>query len=78
MKILFHVYNRLIMIILQYYALLLEFKFFLFLVSCPFTYIKGSLNISAHLSMKIILEDPNLVCKFFGNNFFDSNCGARP
>ena len=34
------------------------------------SYIKGSLNISAHLSMKIILVDPNLVRTFFGNNFF--------
>ena len=32
-------------------------------------YVKGSLNISAHLSMKIILVDPNLVRTFFGNNF---------
>ena len=28
-------------------------------------YLKGSLNISAHLSMKIILVDPNLVRTFF-------------
>ena len=27
-------------------------------------YIKVSLNISAHQSMKIILVDPNLVCTF--------------
>ena len=32
-------------------------------------YIKGSLNISAHLSMKIILVDPNLVRTHFGNIF---------
>ena len=32
-------------------------------------YVKGSLNISAHLSMKIILVDPNLVRTLFGNNF---------
>ena len=32
--------------------------------------LKGSLNISAHLSMKIILVDLNLVRTFFGNNFF--------
>ena len=38
---------------------------------------KGSLNISAHLSMKIILVDPNLVRTFFGNNFFDLNYGAH-
>ena len=30
---------------------------------------KVSINISAHLSMKIILVDPNLVHTFFGNNF---------
>ena len=30
---------------------------------------KGSLNISAHLSMKIILVDPNLVRTVFGNFF---------
>ena len=41
-------------------------------------YVKGSLNISAHLSMKIILVDPNLVRTFFGNNFFDPNYGAHP
>ena len=76
-KILFHVYNRLIMILLLYYALLLEFKFFYFLFSCPFSYIKSSLNISAHLSMKIIFVDPDLVRTFFGNNFFDPNYGAH-
>ena len=32
-------------------------------------YVKGSLNISAHRSMKIILVDPNLVRTFFGNFF---------
>ena len=32
-------------------------------------YVKGSLNISAHLSMKIILVDPNLVRILFGNIF---------
>ena len=32
-------------------------------------YVKGSLNISAHLSMKIILVDPNLVRTLFGNIF---------
>ena len=36
---------------------------------------KGSLNISAHLSMKIVLVDPNLVRTFLGNNFFDPNFG---
>ena len=41
-------------------------------------YIKGSLNISAHLSMKIILVDPNLVLTFFANNFFDPNHSAHP
>ena len=39
---------------------------------------KGSLNISEHLFMKIILVDPNLVRTFFGNNFFDPNYGAHP
>ena len=43
-----------------------------------FSYIKGSLNISVHLSMKIILVDPNLVRTFFSNNFFDPNYGAHP
>ena len=38
---------------------------------------KGSLNISTHLSMKIILVDPNLVRTFFGNNFFDPNYGTH-
>ena len=33
-------------------------------------YIKVCLNISVHLSMKIILVDPNLVHTFFRNNFF--------
>ena len=41
-------------------------------------YIKGSLNISVHLPMKIILVDPNLVCTFFGNDLFDPNYGAHP
>ena len=40
--------------------------------------IKSSLNIRAHLSMKIILVDPNLVRTFFGINFFDPNYGAHP
>ena len=39
---------------------------------------KGSLNISAHLSMKIILVDPNLVPTSFGNKFFDPNYDAHP
>ena len=39
---------------------------------------KGSLNISAHLSMKIILMNPNLVPTFFGNNFFDPNYAVHP
>ena len=65
------------MIILYYYALLLQFKFFYFFFSCLFSFIKGSLNISAHLSMKIILVDPNLVRTFFGDNFFDLNYGAH-
>ena len=39
---------------------------------------KGSLTISADLSTKIILVDPNLVRTFPGNNFFDRNYGAHP
>ena len=35
------------------------------LFSCTFSYIKGSLNISAHLSMKTILVDPNLAHTFW-------------
>ena len=34
---------------------------------------KGSLDISGHLSMKIILVETNLVCTFFGNIFFYLN-----
>ena len=60
------------------YAPLLESKFFYFLFSCLFPYIKGYLNISAHLFIKIILVDPNLVLTFFGNNCFDPNYGAQP
>ena len=41
-------------------------------------YIKRSLNISAHLSVKIFFVDPNLVRTFFVNNFFDPNYGAHP
>ena len=63
--------------IILYYALLLEFSFFYFLFSCPFSYIKDSLNTSAHLSMKIILVDPNLVQTFFDNNFCDPNYGVH-
>ena len=37
-----------------------------------------SLNISAHLFVKTILVDPNLVRTFFGNNSFDPNYGAHP
>ena len=48
-------------------TLLLEFKFFYFLFVCRFSYVKGSLNITAHLSIKIIQVHPNLVCTFFGN-----------
>ena len=39
---------------------------------------KSSLTISAHLSIKIILVDPNLVCTSSGNNFFNPNYGAHP
>ena len=55
--------------------------FFAFIADCiKFykDYIKRSLNISAHLSMKIILVDPNLVRTYFGNNFFDPNYGMHP
>ena len=56
-------------------------QIFLFLVvfSCPFSYIKGFLNmkIILHLSMKIILLDPNLMRTFFGS-FFDPNYGTHP
>ena len=38
---------------------------------------KGSLIISAHLSMKVILVGPDQVRTFFGN-FFDPNYGAPP
>ena len=41
-----------------------------FSISCSlvlFSHIKGSLNISAHLSMKIIFVDPDLVYTFFSN-----------
>ena len=38
---------------------------------------KGSLNISAHLSMELALVDPNLVRIVYGNNFFDPNDGAH-
>ena len=37
-----------------------------------------SVNISAHLSMKTILVNPNLECTFFGNKIFDSNNVAHP
>ena len=37
-----------------------------------------SLDISAHLSMRTILVDPNLVRSFFGNDFFDPNYGVGP
>ena len=48
-KVLFYVYNRLIMIILQYYALLLEFKFS---VSCSLAFFYP--NHGAH-PLKIII-----------------------
>ena len=38
---------------------------------------KGSLTTSVHLSIKIILVDPNLVLTFFGKNFFHPNYGAH-
>ena len=40
---------------------------------------KGPLNVSGHLSMKINrLLDSNLVRTFFGNGFFDPNYVADP
>ena len=52
---------------------------FLFVLVIVQNYIKGSLNISVHLSMKIFLVDPNLVRTFFGNNFLDpTNYDAHP
>ena len=39
---------------------------------------KGSLNISAHLFMNVVLVYPNLVRPFFGNNLFEPNYGAHP
>ena len=39
---------------------------------------KSSLNISALLSIKVILGDINLVRTFLGNNFFDPNYGVHP
>ena len=39
---------------------------------------KDSLNISAHLTLKIILAEPNLMRNFFSNNFSDPNYGAHP
>ena len=50
---------------------------FFFHVICLFCFMT-CLNISAHLSMKTILVNPNLVSTFFGNNFFDPNYGAHP
>ena len=51
---------------------------FVFHVLFVFSHVKGSINNSAHLSMKIILVDPNSVRTFFGNRFFDPNYGAHP
>ena len=39
---------------------------------------KGFLTINGHLPIKIILADPDLVCTFSGNKFFDPNYGAHP
>ena len=50
---------------------------FLFVLLIVKNYIKGPVNISAHLSMKITLMDPNLERTFFGNNFFDPNYDAH-
>ena len=30
------------------------------------------------MSMKLMLEDSNLVRTFFGNNYFDPNYGSHP
>ena len=38
---------------------------------------KGFLNISVHLSVKIIFVDPNLVRTLLGNNFFGPNSGGN-
>ena len=46
--------------------------------SLVLSYIKRSLNIRAHLSMKINFVDANLMGTFFGNNFFDAYYGAHP
>ena len=40
--------------------------------------IKLNLYITAHLSMKMILVDSNLVRTIFGNNLFDPNYGVPP
>ena len=53
----------------------LNSNFYISLFSCPFSYIKGSLNINA---LKLILGNPNLVPTSFGNNLFDPNYGAHP
>ena len=60
------------------YKILNTLKLFLFTIdSCvlikeeiQFSFMKGSLNIRAHLCMKIILVDPNLMHTSFGKIFF--------
>ena len=56
------------------------FHFFVCIVDCIKLYkkiiLKVLIIICAHLSMKIILLDPNLVRPFFGNKFFNPNYGA--
>ena len=48
---------------------------FLFALLIVSNYVIGSLDISAHMSMKIVLVDANLVHTFF-EYFFDPNYGA--
>ena len=50
-------------------------RFFVCIADCIILY-KRFLNISANLTMKIILIDPNLVLPF--HNFLDPNYGALP
>ena len=48
-----------------------------FYISCSLVN-GGFLNISTHLSIKIILVDCNLVHAFFAHNFFDPSYCAHP
>ena len=54
--------------------------FFVCIADCTKLYkmiIKKVPYVLVRTSMKIILLDPNLEHKFFGNNFFDPNYGAH-